>query len=97
MAERCIVVTPEDIPIGALDKTTCHLMENINTGLLHRAFSVFLFRPDDGKLLVQQRASGKVTFPNRWTNTCCSHPLDDIDQEKVEEQQRGSYAYRNET
>ena len=50
-------------------------MENINAGMLHRAFSTFLFRPSDGKLLLQQRAAEKITFPNMWTNTCCSHPL----------------------
>lgn len=51
-----------------------HLMENINKGLLHRAFSVFLFSPD-GRLLLQRRAAEKITFPDMWTNTCCSHPL----------------------
>jgi isopentenyl-diphosphate delta-isomerase len=66
-----------------------HLMENINRGLLHRAFSAFVFRPSDGKLLLQQRASEKITFPDMWTNTCCSHPLDDFDEEKVEEGQLG--------
>jgi len=50
-------------------------MTNINQGLLHRAFSVFLFDPTTKKLLLQQRASEKITFPNQWTNTCCSHPL----------------------
>jgi len=89
MSERCIVVTPDDVPIGALDKKTCHLMENINKGLLHRAFSVFVFRPDDGKLLLQRRATEKITFPDMWTNTCCSHPLDDFEEEKVEKDQRG--------
>ena len=64
-------------------------MENINKGLLHRAFSVFVFRPSDGKLLMQQRASEKITFPDMWTNTCCSHPLDDFDEEKVETNQHG--------
>lgn len=43
-------------------------------GVLHRAFSVFLF-DDRGRLLLQQRASSKITFPDVWTNTCCSHPL----------------------
>lgn len=43
--------------------------------LLHRAFSCFLFRPSDGQLLLQKRAAEKITFPNLWTNTCCSHPL----------------------
>lgn len=50
-------------------------MTNINQGLLHRAFSCFLFDPKDGKLLLQRRAKEKITFPNMWTNTCCSHPL----------------------
>jgi len=89
MDERCIVVDGNDKAIGALDKKTCHLMENINKGLLHRAFSAFIFRPSDGRLLLQQRASEKITFPNMWTNTCCSHPLDDFDEEKVEEDQLG--------
>lgn len=64
-------------------------MENINKGLLHRAFSAFVFRPSDGKLLLQQRASEKITFPDMWTNTCCSHPLDDFEEEKVEREQLG--------
>lgn len=69
--------------------TQGHLMENISKGLLHRAFSAFIFRPSDGKLLLQQRASEKITFPNMWTNTCCSHPLDDFEAEKIEQDQLG--------
>ena len=49
-------------------------MENIDKGLLHRAFSVFLFNSKK-ELLLQQRATEKITFPDMWTNTCCSHPL----------------------
>lgn len=64
-------------------------MENISKGLLHRAFSAFVFRPSDGKLLLQQRASEKITFPDMWTNTCCSHPLDDFEEEKIEKDQFG--------
>lgn len=66
-------------------------MENINKGLLHRAFSAFVFRPSDGKLLLQKRADEKITFPAMWTNTCCSHPLDDFEQEKIEENQLGTF------
>jgi isopentenyl-diphosphate delta-isomerase len=51
-----------------------HLMTNIDKGLLHRAFSVFLF-DSQNRLLLQQRATEKITFPDMWTNTCCSHPL----------------------
>lgn len=74
MEELCIVLDNNDIPVGAGTKKLCHIMENINQGLLHRAFSVFLFN-EDGKLLLQQRADEKITFPSMWTNTCCSHPL----------------------
>lgn len=49
-------------------------MKNIDQGLLHRAFSVFLF-DSKNRLLLQQRATEKITFPDMWTNTCCSHPL----------------------
>jgi isopentenyl-diphosphate Delta-isomerase len=39
-----------------------HLMKNIDQGLLHRAFSVFLF-DSQKRLLIQQRADEKITFP----------------------------------
>eukprot|EP01132_Coremiostelium_polycephalum_P000835 gene835-1042_t len=74
MKEECIVVNDDDRPIRPGSKKECHLMENINQGLLHRAFSIFLFN-SEGKLLLQQRALEKITFPGYWTNTVCSHPL----------------------
>lgn len=74
MDEVCIVTDEDDLPIGTASKKLCHLMTNIDKGLLHRAFSVFLFN-DKNELLLQQRASEKITFPDMWTNTCCSHPL----------------------
>ena len=42
--------------------------------LFNRAFSVLLF-DKSGRLLLQKRASHKITFPNVWANSCCSHPL----------------------
>ena len=75
MDEVCIVLDSNDQPIGSASKKACHLMTNINNGLLHRAFSCFLFDSKTKKLLLQQRASEKITFPDMWTNTCCSHPL----------------------
>lgn len=74
MDEVCIVLDENDVPIGSASKKISHLMTNINKGLLHRAFSCFLF-DSQNRLLLQQRAPEKITFPNLWTNTCCSHPL----------------------
>ncbi|KAI9801734.1 MAG: isopentenyl-diphosphate delta-isomerase idi1 [Sarcosagium campestre] len=74
MDEVCIVLDEDDKPIGSASKKICHLMKNIDQGLLHRAFSVFLF-DSNNRLLLQQRATEKITFPDMWTNTCCSHPL----------------------
>uniref|UniRef100_A0A8H7TW85 isopentenyl-diphosphate Delta-isomerase n=1 Tax=Bionectria ochroleuca TaxID=29856 RepID=A0A8H7TW85_BIOOC len=68
MDEVCIVLDNNDIPIGKASKKICHLMSNIDKGLLHRAFSVFLFN-EKNELLLQQRATEKITFPDLWTNT----------------------------
>lgn len=74
LKEHCIVVDESDRPVKAETKENCHLVENIKQGLLHRAFSVFLFNTE-GELLLQQRSDAKITFPGFFTNTCCSHPL----------------------
>ena len=70
MSESCILVDNEDVAIGSLSKLESHYM----AGSLHRAFSVLLFNSKD-ELLVQKRASSKITFPSVWANSCCSHPL----------------------
>ncbi|KAJ1649004.1 isopentenyl-diphosphate delta-isomerase idi1 [Dispira simplex] len=74
MEEKCILIDENDVKVGVETKKNCHLMTNISKGLLHRAFSVFLFDVE-GRLLLQQRADEKITFPGCFTNTCCSHPL----------------------
>ncbi|KAG8573481.1 hypothetical protein GDO81_012425 [Engystomops pustulosus] len=74
LSEMCILIDENDKKIGADTKKNCHLNENIDKGLLHRAFSVFLFNTEN-KLLLQQRSDAKITFPGCYTNTCCSHPL----------------------
>lgn len=74
LSEPCILVDKHDRNIGIASKKTCHLLDNINNGMLHRAFSVFLFNKR-GQLLLQQRSDKKITFPGLFTNTCCSHPL----------------------
>jgi isopentenyl-diphosphate delta-isomerase len=67
--EPLILVDPSDQIIGYRDKASCHVGE----GLLHRAFSIYLFDAA-GNLLMQQRAPQKTLWPNYWSNTCCSHP-----------------------
>ncbi|KAL1922711.1 uncharacterized protein VTP21DRAFT_10250 [Calcarisporiella thermophila] len=74
MKELCIITDENDRAIRPGAKKECHLMSNIRGGLLHRAFSVFLFDKEN-RLLLQQRSTEKITFPDLWTNTCCSHPL----------------------
>lgn len=66
--EKVVLVSPEDKPLGLMEKQQAHV-----AGLLHRAFSVFVFN-DKNELLIQQRAWGKYHSPGLWTNTCCSHP-----------------------
>ena len=73
--DECIVVDGEDNLIGAATKFDAHrFVPGQPQGRLHRAFSVFLYNSKN-ELLLQQRAASKITFPNVWTNTCCSHPL----------------------
>ncbi len=73
--DDCILVDEQDNVTGSGSKYDVHRFTSLQPrGLLHRAFSVFLFN-EDNKLLLQQRASSKITFPGVWTNTCCSHQL----------------------
>ncbi len=67
--ERVILVDEQDRPRGSAGKLAAHR----DGGLLHRAFSVFLF-DGDGRMLLQQRAATKYHFPLLWTNACCGHP-----------------------
>ncbi|MFM7104181.1 MAG: isopentenyl-diphosphate Delta-isomerase [Flavobacteriales bacterium] len=66
--EQVILVDECDIELGCIGKMRAH-----RDGLLHRAFSVFLFN-DSGEMLLQKRAMAKYHSPGLWTNTCCSHP-----------------------
>ncbi|XP_012586733.1 PREDICTED: isopentenyl-diphosphate delta-isomerase 2 [Condylura cristata] len=72
--EMLIVVDENDKVISADTKRNCHLNENIEKGLLHRAFSVVLFNTEN-QLLIQQRSDTKVTFPGYFTDSCSGHPL----------------------
>ena len=68
-AEELILVDEDDREQGHLSKAACH----DGTGVLHRAFSAFLFNAA-GELLLQQRAKSKRLWPGYWSNSCCSHP-----------------------
>ena len=70
MSEAIIGVDESDNEVRAVSKVEAHH----SSGILHRAFSVLLF-DSNNRLLLQKRASHKVTFPNVWANSCCSHPL----------------------
>lgn len=68
MNEEVILVDENDHEIGLMDKLEAH-----EKGLLHRAFSIFIFN-DKNELLMQKRAMGKYHSASLWSNTCCSHP-----------------------
>ena len=64
-----ILVDEHDVQTGTMEKMEAH-----RKGLLHRAFSIFIFNRK-GEFLLQQRADAKYHNGGMWTNTCCSHPL----------------------
>jgi len=75
LKDECVVVNYMDEVVGHDNKYNCHkFLPGQPKGIVHRAFSVMLFDAE-GRILLQQRAASKITFPNVWTNTCCSHPL----------------------
>jgi isopentenyl-diphosphate delta-isomerase len=68
-SEELILVDRDDNELGYLSKARCH----DGGGVLHRAFSLFLFN-DAGELLLQKRSDTKRLWPGFWSNSCCSHP-----------------------
>lgn len=68
MTEQVILVNGDDDATGVMEKLQAH-----RQGLLHRAFSVFIFN-SSGNVLLQQRQQGKYHSPLKWSNTCCGHP-----------------------
>eukprot|EP00804_Cyclotella_cryptica_P020758 CCRYP_016593-RA/>CCRYP_016593-RA protein AED:0.31 eAED:0.31 QI:72/1/1/1/1/1/3/44/784 len=83
--DTVLVLSNDDVVIGSASKQTSHeFTPSQPRGILHRAFSVFLFDASTGELLLQKRAASKITFPNVWTNTCCSHPLHGMEIDEVD-------------
>ena len=68
MELQVILVNEKDEMTGTAGKMEAH-----QKGLLHRAFSVFVFN-SKGEMLLQQRAINKYHSGGLWTNACCSHP-----------------------
>ncbi len=69
--EKVVLVDKNDNQIGLMSKMEAH-----QKGILHRAFSIFLFNSEN-QILLQKRSSNKYHSGGLWTNTCCSHPRDE--------------------
>jgi len=63
-----VLVDEQDCQVGMASKSQVHAL-----GLLHRAFSVFIFN-ERGELLLQKRSLKKYHSGGLWSNTCCGHP-----------------------
>ncbi|MFH1444322.1 MAG: isopentenyl-diphosphate Delta-isomerase [Candidatus Peregrinibacteria bacterium] len=68
-----LLATEDGTIMGTADRAEAHA----SPGMLHRAFSVFVFRRGRQELLIQQRSKDKALFPLIWANTCCSHLRED--------------------
>ena len=66
--ERVVLVDSSDREVGTEEKLAAH-----QRGVLHRAFSVFVF-DSSGRLLLQRRAATKYHSAGLWSNSCCGHP-----------------------
>ena len=68
MEKKVVLVDENDKEVGVANKSEAH-----QKGLLHRAFSIFIFNRK-GEMLLQQRAFNKYHSGGLWSNACCSHP-----------------------
>ena len=71
MFNRVVLVDQNNNEIGTEDKLDAH-----KKGLLHRAFSIFIFN-DNNQILLQKRSDVKYHSAGLWSNTCCIHPYND--------------------
>lgn len=69
MNDVLILVDEQDKEIDKEEKIDAH-----RKGLLHRAFSLFIYDSKLNKMLIQRRAINKYHSGGLWTNACCSHP-----------------------
>jgi isopentenyl-diphosphate delta-isomerase len=66
--EQLILVDEGNRATGSAGKTAIH-----RSGLLHRAFSIFIV-DDRGRIVLQQRSPKKYHSGGLWANSCCGHP-----------------------
>lgn len=69
--EHVILVDDENNEVGTMEKMEAH-----EKGVLHRAFSIFIFN-STGEMLLHRRANEKYHCGGMWTNAVCSHPRPD--------------------
>lgn len=67
--KQIILVNESNAQTGKMEKLKAHQL-----GLLHRAFSIFIFN-DRGEALLQKRSLNKYHSAGLWSNACCSHPI----------------------
>jgi isopentenyl-diphosphate Delta-isomerase len=72
MTAHILTVDEFDRITGFADKMEVH-----TKGLLHRAFSLFVFNSKN-EMLLQRRAEDKYHSGGLWTNACCSHALSGV-------------------
>lgn len=65
---QVILIDENDNQVGTMGKIEAH-----KKGVLHRAFSIFIFN-SKGEMLLQKRAAKKYHSAGLWSNACCSHP-----------------------
>ncbi|ALQ08753.1 isopentenyl-diphosphate Delta-isomerase [Pseudoalteromonas fuliginea] len=66
--ENVVLVDEQGNETGLMPKLEAH-----QKGVLHRAFSIFIFNANN-QLMIHQRSANKYHSAGLWTNTCCSHP-----------------------
>src|ERR1700674_2946332 len=66
--EQLILVDEGNRATGSAGKSIIH-----RSGLLHRAFSIFIV-DDQARIVLQRRNPRKYHSGGLWANTCCGHP-----------------------
>jgi isopentenyl-diphosphate Delta-isomerase len=65
-----ILVDGSDRQVGTCGALDCHSGE----GILHRAFTIFVYN-QRGEVLIQRRSAAKRLWPSTWETSCSGHPL----------------------